>query len=158
MASNAAVDQAPPADEEVSTARLSGLAGYWFRIVWKAILADYGAAMEDLGLSPIQVSILSVIDETPGLNQGQYGRALGIQRANMVNLVGGLMDRGLIERREVPGDRRAFALHLTGEGEAVLGESYRRIEAHEARMFAPLGDDERRALLDMLKRVEFQSR
>lgn len=147
----------PPAnDEEVRANFLAQLTGYWLRRASNTMTGDFAEAMQGTGMRPVLVSILSVIEENPGLNQGQLGRALGIQRANMVTLVGGLMNRDLIARHDVPGDRRAFALHLTPAGQDMLDECRRRLLAHEERMLSILSAEERALFLDLLKRVEAQ--
>ena len=150
--------QEPANDEDIEARYLSGVVGFWLRQASNAMSADFARHMEGTGMRPVLVAILSVIDENPGLNQGQLGRALGVQRANMVSLVGTLAERGLVDRRDAPGDRRAFALHLTRKGEKMLAECRGRIAAHEEHMLEPLSIRERAQLLDLLKKVETRGR
>ncbi|MBC2778587.1 MarR family winged helix-turn-helix transcriptional regulator [Parasphingopyxis marina] len=143
----------PANDEAISLGRLNDFTGFWLRRSINVMATDFGEAMQGTGMRPTLVSIMAVIDANPGLNQGQLGRALSIQRANMVSLVGGLMDRGLVERRDVPGDKRAFALHLTPDGEAMLAECFRRVEAHEEKMLAEISSGEKARLIELLQRI-----
>lgn len=144
---------APANDDEISLGRLNDFTGFWLRRSFNIMATDFGEAMQGTGMRPTLVSILAVIDANPGLNQGQLGRALLIQRANMVSLVGGLMDRGFVERRDVPGDKRAFALHLTPDGETMLAECLRRVEAHEEKMLDEISSSEKAWLIEKLQRI-----
>jgi DNA-binding MarR family transcriptional regulator len=71
----------------------------------------------------------------------------------MVALVDELERARLLERRPSPADRRAHALHLTGEGRRLL-EGLMQVSAeHEAQLCAGLSDSERRRLIGLLSRV-----
>lgn len=81
------------------------------------------------------------------MRQGELARALGIKRANMVSLIHGLEERGLVERRRVDSDKRAQSLHLTRSGKSFAKEMQRVWRTHEDRMVALLGGEEERAAL-----------
>ncbi len=51
-----------------------------------------------------------------GVRQKELAAALGIEGPSLVRLLDGLERRGLIERREEEGDRRARGIHLTPSG------------------------------------------
>ncbi|MGH3600448.1 MAG: MarR family winged helix-turn-helix transcriptional regulator [Pseudonocardiaceae bacterium] len=57
---------------------------------------------------------------------------MGIHRNVMVGLVDELEDRGLIERRRHPADRRAHAIHLTAAAHDLLRRAQRVADEHEA--------------------------
>ncbi|WP_165357530.1 MarR family winged helix-turn-helix transcriptional regulator [Sphingosinicella sp. CPCC 101087] len=138
---------------EAGSALLESLVGYAMRRTTAVFMADFMAEMEDLGMRPALFAMLAMTGENPGINQTALGRSLGIQRANLVPLIGELLARGLVDRRPAPHDRRAFALHLTDEGQAMLREVVRRVRPHEERMLSPLSENERRTLLDLLGRI-----
>jgi DNA-binding MarR family transcriptional regulator len=81
------------------------------------------------------------------------GSLLGIQRANLVPLLNDLCDRGLLERRPAPHDRRAAALYLTQEGERLLAEAQMLVAEHEERMLGRLSAAERVKLIELLGKV-----
>lgn len=58
-----------------------------------------------------------------------------------------------MERRAVPQDRRAHALHLTPRGEATLADVGRVAREHGDALLAALDERERRLLRDLLARV-----
>ena len=98
--------------------------------------------------------ILSIIEANPGINQGNVGRALAIQRANMVSLVNELVDAGLVLRETAADDRRAFALTLTKAGAAMVQTCLVRIRTHEDMLMADLSPEERETLVQLLGRIE----
>jgi DNA-binding MarR family transcriptional regulator len=69
--------------------------------------------------------------------------------SRLVALVDGLQDRGLVERRRNPDDRRHHALYLTDTGEGAMHALTEVSAAHEAAITAPLSAAER-AELDVL--------
>jgi DNA-binding MarR family transcriptional regulator len=103
------------------------------------------------GMRQVPFGVLAVIAANPGTNQGAVGRVLGIKRANMVALVNDLMAQALVARAAVDG--RAFALHLTEAGHAVLTNALAQIAAHEDRLLARLTPTERARLVALLRRV-----
>ena len=92
---------------EVQAEFLNSLAGYRLRQISNAFMSEFAAAMAGTGMRPVQVSILSVADENPGVRQGEIGRALGVARANMAPLMAELEAAGLLERIPDEADRRA---------------------------------------------------
>ena len=141
-------------EEAVRMGPLGGLVGYRLRRASAAMSADYSDAMQELGVRQVHFGMLSVIAENPGIGQGVLGRALGIQRANMVPLVTVLVERGLVSRDVSVADRRALELRLSPAGEALLEACMARIRVHEDRMLGSFSSEERAQLADLLGRIE----
>jgi DNA-binding MarR family transcriptional regulator len=139
---------------EVSLAKLQDLVGYHLRRAAGAFVSDYNRALEGTGMRQLLFAILCIIEANPGIGQGLVGKALGIQRANMVSLVNELVDRGMAARNVSRSDRRAFELYITEAGASTLSECAERIARHEARMLIDFTDDERATLLGLLSRIE----
>ena len=147
---------APPAvtPDHTAIGALEHLVGYHLRRTSALFAADFADAVAGTGMRQVLFGILSVVAANPGINQGNAGRALGIQRANMVSLVTDLVDRGLIARDVAADDRRAFALSLTEAGEAMVAACLQRIAEHEGQMLADLSAEERTTLIALLSRIE----
>jgi hypothetical protein len=60
---------------------------------------------------------------------------------------------GDLMRQENVGDRRTYALHLTDEGQAILGEIGRTAEERQDLLLTSLGKEEREQLADLLQRI-----
>lgn len=84
-------------------------------------------------LSPSQFNVLNLLNSQPeGLSQTELGRQLLTHRSNVTGLVDRLEKRGLAQRRQVAGDRRAYRVVLTPEGtrlvKSILPHYYREAD------------------------------
>ncbi len=144
----------PPGGEALDVAATTGLIGYRLRRAQLRIFQIFLSTFADLELRPADYSVLVLIADNPGRKQTEIAEVLGIKRANFVTLVDGLEGRGLIERRTVPGDGRANALHLTRNGKMLVGRARAMHDAMEEALVERVGGPEARdtllALLDRL--------
>lgn len=141
-------------DGSINSCFLDSLVGYWLRRASNVMAADFSRTVQEAGgLRSVQVSILAIVGSNPGIGQTQLGRVLNIQRANMVPLLSGLIDSGVIRRKASRDDKRAFELYLTEAGQAKLEEAKALILAHEKRLLSVLSTGERRALIEFLAKI-----
>ncbi len=89
----------------------------------------------------------------PGWSQQAVAHLLGTPPSPLVALVDGLEQRGLIERRRNPGDRRNYALHLTAAGEQAMTDLSQASLEHEQAISAPLTEAERAQLSKLLGKL-----
>src|ERR1700733_1937116 len=80
----------------------------------------FAERLAPLGLSPPHAGIFRVLSANAGLSQQALGAILGILPSRLVILVDELEQRGLLERRDTPEDRRSYALHVTAKGREVF--------------------------------------
>jgi DNA-binding MarR family transcriptional regulator len=124
------------------------LLGYHLRRLSVLVMADFTEALAPLGLKPAEASILYAVGAAVGLTQSEVGKILGIQRANMVPLIAGLIERGLVERDRVDG--RSQSLRLSRKGEAARAAAWAVNQDHETRMFGNLNKAARTHLASQL--------
>jgi len=74
-----------------------------------------------------------------------------VTSGTMTNRIDRLAERGLVERRPAPGDRRGVLVHLTGEGRARVDAAMEDLLRVEHELLAGLADDDRRRLADLLR-------
>ncbi len=84
-------------------------------------------------LSPSQFNILNVLRDHPaGCSQIELSRQLIMHRSNVTGMIDRLEARGLVQRMETPGDRRAYRVRLTAAGAGrmrqILPSYYRAAE------------------------------
>ena len=92
--------------------------------------ARFADRLEPLGFKPAHAGVLRVIREADGLSQQALGERLGIFASRLVGVIDEMEERGLVERRNSPSDRRTYALYLTQPGKAAL-EQIGRLFARE---------------------------
>ena len=128
---------------------LPGFPGYALRRAAIATAAELASRLAPIALRQSDVSVLILIAENPGVTASALGRALDIQRANMVPLLNRLEDAGLIARSPI--DRKSFGLDLTAHGRARLAEARAIVEAFEAELLARVPAEHRAHLLPALE-------
>ena len=74
-------------------------------------------------ISPSQFNVLNLLHSQPeGLSQIELSRQLIMHRSNVTGLVDRLEQKGLVTRKELPNDRRAYRVVLTKSGTSLLAE------------------------------------
>ncbi|ADG10823.1 transcriptional regulator, MarR family [Caulobacter segnis ATCC 21756] len=142
--------------ETEPTPSLGGLettVGFVLRLAQVAVFKDLLAALKPFDLRVTDLSVLLVIEATPGLQQRAIGDMLRIQRPNLVIILDQLQARGLVRRDPVPGDRRSYALSITPEGAALLRGAKAAHAAHDRKVLEALGDLEKERMLTVLERI-----
>jgi DNA-binding MarR family transcriptional regulator len=145
------VRQAP--NRSASAGGLAGSATYLLSKVGFEASQRFRSLLEPLGLEPRQFALLRHVSTSEGQTQQALGDALGIPKSRMVALVDDLEERGLVERRLRPDDRRARALHVTPEGARCLSEAMEVAIAHEGFVRERLSPAEHRQLVALLQRL-----
>ena len=114
------------------------------------LFAEQVAAIE---LSPPQAGILRAIAAEPGRSQQALSAQLGMLPSRIVVYVDELEERGYVERRRNPDDRRLHALHLTAAGKRLMRKLSELAHQHELRLTAALDPEQYSALRGLLSTV-----
>jgi DNA-binding MarR family transcriptional regulator len=115
--------------------------------------ARFARRVAELELTPPQVGLLGLIGAEPGQSQQAVAQVLGMPPSRLVGLVDALADRGLVERRRNREDRRLHALHITGDGEAMLARIAAIGREHDDAICRSLDAAERGQLRTLLARI-----
>ena len=78
-----------------------------------------GEQAEKHGLQLREYIILSALEITANLTQGELGKALGLDKTTLMSQLDRLEHRGLVVRRADPRDRRARIPEITEAGNAL---------------------------------------
>lgn len=140
-------------DAPLSRGVLDHLAGYHLRRAQIAVFQDFSRGMGGLGLTPGQFGVLALIQANPGLSQSTLGRAMGVDRSTVVSVIDRLEDLGLVRRAPHSTDGRSYALQLSAAGMRRFAEALKRVYRHEQRIVRRLSANERRLLLELLRRI-----
>lgn len=142
MASSRAQGPTRPGRVAFLVAQVGGLAAMRF-----------AERLAPLQLDPPQAGLLRAVGAEPGRSQQSVAAQLGLVPSRLVSLVDELEERGLVQRRRNPRDRRHHALHLTTLGEERLADIGRVATTHGEDFLAPLTDRERATLERLLDRL-----
>ena len=114
----------------------------------------YRRATEDvIGMRLKQLIALDHLrDNTSCLQQG-LGQMLMLDPNNCVLLLNELDERGYVERRRDPEDRRRHLVEITPDGLAALAEAERKLETLEDQVLGNLSGSERSQLHDLLAKA-----
>ena len=103
-----------------------------------------------IDLTPPQAGILRAIATQPGRSQQALSTQLGLLPSRVVAFVDELEDRGYIERRANPDDRRQYALYLTPAGKELMAKLSRLARQHDRVTTSGLSESERAQLRELL--------
>ena len=132
---------------------LDELLGYPLRRAQLAMFDAFDEATRGLRMTPPRFTAMVVIGANPGLSQTLLGRVLGIARSGAMLMTDLLEERGLVERRHLPEDGRAWGLHLTPQGARLVERMKRRVMASDLKKATILSAKERRELLRLLEKL-----
>jgi MarR family transcriptional regulator, lower aerobic nicotinate degradation pathway regulator len=110
-------------------------------------------AYDDAGFSPYHHATLAVLDEGTRETQGEIADVLGYDRGQLVGILDELEDRGFVERRRDPNDRRRHVVTLTAAGRRALAKMRALAERIDDDYLAPLSDADRETLHALLLRL-----
>ena len=105
------------------------------------------------GLTITEFAILEVLYHRGPLLLGEVQRRILVSSGGVTYLVDRLQQKGLVERRECPNDRRARYAALTPEGEALIARIFPEHAQCILRAMGGLSDAERREAIDLLRRL-----
>jgi DNA-binding MarR family transcriptional regulator len=109
--------------------------------------------MADVDLDPRQFALMRAIHASEGHSQNAVGEWLRIPPSSMVALVDHLEERGLVERRPHPTDRRSRTLHMTPEGRVALERATEVTIGFEQTLCRGFDETDRSRLLELLSLV-----
>jgi DNA-binding MarR family transcriptional regulator len=115
--------------------------------------ARFAERVAALGLTPPQAGVLRQIARCPAISQRALGARLGISASRLVGLIDELEERGLVDRRDDPADRRSYALQLSDAGLAMLKQVGTVAREHDQAVCEPLTPAERATLGRLLRRL-----
>jgi DNA-binding MarR family transcriptional regulator len=146
-------DSSPGAGEAASPAT-AGSVGFTLSSLGHAVAREFHNELHDVAMVPREFALLRAIAPAEGISQQALAELLHTQPSRVVTMIDALEQRGLVERRPNPDDRRARELYLTEEGRKVLGSAFKQASRLEQRLCGGLSASEREQLLELLHRVE----
>lgn len=125
--------------------------GFLLRRTHQISTAVFESACADLGLTPAQYGVLTVLATEPGLDQTRLSRALAFDKVTVMRVLKGLEERGLVRRQLSAVSRRQKTVSLTPAGQALLREAREPAERACQRLLSPLSPAQRQQLIGLLQ-------
>ncbi|MBO0677018.1 MarR family transcriptional regulator [Mycolicibacterium sp. S2-37] len=109
--------------------------------------------LEEHGLSMWGYSVLVALDQSPMPTQAALAEAINADKTRIISTLDELQQRGLIERRPAPDDRRVRMLTITDAGRTVKDAAQSAIQRGEDRWLSKLSTADRAAFLRALQQL-----
>lgn len=128
-------------------------AGFVLRIAQLTAFERFFALLGPRAVKISEVTVLTAIDENPGIRQGEIADVLKIKWPNMTKLVRALESRGLVQRHIPPSDRRSVVLRVTDAGRRALAEARPALFHADRQALSMLDDAEHAQLLALSRKI-----
>ena len=122
-----------------------------------AVTAATERELEPFGLTKAEYEILAVLHgegEPYRLKPAVLAQRLMLSSGGTTNVLHRLTAAGLVVREPDPSDRRSFGVRLTDRGRETSTAAVLAVNAAQAELFAPLGEDGGRALARTLREAQ----
>ncbi len=127
----------------------------WLRLMRVHAAIDHRSTelVRQFELTLPQFDLIAQVGSHEGASQQELAEALMVTKGNITQLLDRLEERGLLERRQIPGRRGKF-LFLTDAGWELNRRVVPAQEALITGLFAELSPDERQQLNGLLARMD----
>jgi MarR family 2-MHQ and catechol resistance regulon transcriptional repressor len=110
-------------------------------------------SIEALAMCLSDFAILEALLHKGPQSVRDLGRRIDLTSGSMTTAIDRLETRGLVARTDHATDRRAWVIHLTPEGKALISKAFAEHEHAMDRAMRALTKSERATLTDLLKRL-----
>jgi len=104
-------------------------------------------------LTPVQYAMLSRLAEHPGIDQVSLAGLAAIDTSTGATVCARLEEKGLLERKVLPHNRRQRALTITAAGSALLRVLVPGAQRLRDRLLAPLDPQEQEQFMALLGKL-----
>jgi MarR family 2-MHQ and catechol resistance regulon transcriptional repressor len=129
---------------------------HMFTVLWRAARAMEAralASIDDTGLCASDFGVLEALLHKGPLPVNALGKKVLLSSGSMTAAVDRLTGRGLVERKDDPGDRRVRVVALTSAGRRLIKPAFERHEADLDSVVGVLTREERRTLLVLVRKL-----
>jgi len=112
--------------------------GYLVRRLNQIHYALFYEECKTQNVTPVQYGVLTALSLSPWLDQTALGMELGLDRTTTADVIKRLQERGLVERRVNPNDKRSRQAVITQEGLRIMGLLQGGMARAQQRLLEPL--------------------
>jgi len=104
-------------------------------------------------ITPLQIGMLTALSMNPWLDQKALGRELSLDRTTTAEVVKRLVDKGLVETRVNPDDRRSRLSVITKDGLNLINDLQESIHRSQELLIEPLSPEDRAVFMKLLAQL-----
>lgn len=127
-----------------------GKPGHLIRRAQQIAVAIFIEECRHLDLTPVQYAALVATRDLPGIDATRLSEVIAYDRSTLGGVIERLEEKGWVERRPSPGDRRVKLLHLTAGGARLLQDAEPHVRHAQERILQPLDEPDRGELMRLL--------
>jgi DNA-binding MarR family transcriptional regulator len=146
-------DIASESAEPIRYGALERWVGFNLRMAQAATFAAFSRLSKEIGVRPGRFATLMLIGRNPGISQTALSRANGRDKSTLTPVLEDLVRRGLVRRKRMNNDRRAYRLTLTPAGRKLLDQLTACARRHERNLDRVIGPGDRARFVAILRRI-----
>jgi DNA-binding MarR family transcriptional regulator len=127
--------------------------GYLVRRLHQIHVAMFSARVADGQVTPVQFGLLSILIRRPGIDQATLGAELGLDPANVAEILRRLEDRQLLTRVVDPQNRRRKLCLATSDGKKFVQRYQKDMQLSQQQLLSPLNPADRQVFMELLGRL-----
>lgn len=127
--------------------------GYLVRRLHQIHVAMFSARVADGQVTPVQFGLLSILISRPGVDQATLGAELGLDPANVAEILRRLEDRQLLTRVVDPQNRRRKLCLVTPDGKKFVQRYQKDMQLSQQQLLSPLNPADRQVFMELLGRL-----
>ena len=127
--------------------------GYLVRRLHQIHVAMFSARVADGQVTPVQFGLLSILISRPGIDQATLGAELGLDPANVAEILRRLEDRNLLTRVVDPQNRRRKLCLATPDGKKFVQRYQKDMQLSQQQLLSPLNPADRQLFMELLGRL-----
>lgn len=140
-------------NESSPVSSLEAHVGYWLRLVSNHVSHAFKLKVEAHGVTVAEWVVLRGLFDVEAVSPSQLASTLGMTRGTISKLVDRLVAKGFVKCSVGKEDKRFQSLALSPSGRKLVPELAALADANDAEFFADLGDEQRAALVTLMKRL-----
>lgn len=142
-----------PADDDtpVDQSVLLQSVGYNCLHAYLELIAEPKKKLAELGLRPVEYTILSVVKRNPGISQKRLGETIRVSPPNLATVLDRLENAALLSRQRNPLDKRSQILVLSEQGLQQCKQAETAVLQSETT--PQLNQEEKNTLLHLLQKI-----
>lgn len=124
--------------------------GFLVRRLHQIHYAIFFEECEEGGITPVQYGVLTVLERNPWLDQTAIGYEVGLDRTTAADVIKRLEEKGYLERRINPEDKRSRQAAVTPKGAAIMTELQESMARAQKRLLQPLSPRDQKTFMSLL--------